>query len=223
MDLSPIAEEYLKAISTLETEHARPIRTVEIADEVGVTSASVSSMIDTLDERGLLEYTPYKGVELTDDGEEIVTTLVRKHRLLETFLTEQLEYRWTDVHEEVDRLEHHISDEFAQRLATFLDDPTIDSHGDPIPDTALTVSEESTYTPLTEYEVGETVVVAQVPGRDVAIREHLFENGIDPGTTLTIDDVLPVDLITVVPDSVAAPVSLPTHVARRIGARVPDQ
>lgn len=223
MDLSPIAEEYLKAISTLETEHARPIRTVEIADEIGVTSASVSSMIDTLDERGLVEHTPYKGVKLTDYGEEIVTALVRKHRLLETFLTDHLEYRWTDVHEEADRLEHHVSDEFAQRLATFLDDPMIDPHGDPIPNTTQTVGEAATHTPLTEYEAGETVVVARVPDRDPAVREHLFENGIDPGTTLTIDDVLPVDLITVVPDTVAAPVSLPTHVARRIGARVSNQ
>ncbi|ELY47365.1 metal-dependent transcriptional regulator [Natronorubrum sulfidifaciens] len=219
MDLSPIAEEYLKAISTLETEHARPIRTVEIADEIGVTSASVSSMIDTLDERGLLEHTPYKGVELTGDGEEIVTTLVRKHRLLETFLTDHLDYRWTDVHEEADRLEHHVSDEFATRLATFLDDPTTDPHGDPIPDTALTVSEESVQTPLTEYEAGETVVVAQVPDRDHDVREYLFEHGLEPGTELYLEAVTAVGILEVVPDDADDSVSIPTKIARHVSAR----
>ncbi|MHC3438912.1 metal-dependent transcriptional regulator [Natrialbaceae archaeon A-gly3] len=219
MEVSPVAQDYLKAIYHLEEEHARPVRTVEIADAVGVTSPSVTNMVETLDEQGLVEYTPYKGVQLTDEGETTVLTLVRKHRLLETFLTECLEVPWTDVHREADRLEHHLSDELADRLADFLDDPATDPHGDPIPDANLSVADERSYTPLTEYEVGETVVVDRVPHRDRDVREHLFENGLEPGTELSLEAVTPVGIVEVVPGDAGTPVAVPTQIARRIGAR----
>ncbi|MFP8951533.1 metal-dependent transcriptional regulator [Natrialbaceae archaeon A-arb3/5] len=219
MDLSPVGEDYLKAIYHLETEHARPVRTVEIGEAVGVTAASVSSMIGTLDERGLVEYTPYSGVELTESGEAIVLGLVRKHRLLETFLIEHLDFEWSEVHEEADRLEHHVSDELTGRLARFLGEPATDPHGDPIPDADLAMPDEPPYAPLSEFEAGETIVVEQVPHRDPDIREYLSENGIGPGTELTVEAVTDVDLITVVPTASAESVALPTHIARRIGAR----
>ncbi|THE63822.1 metal-dependent transcriptional regulator [Salinadaptatus halalkaliphilus] len=219
MDLSPIAEDYLKAIYHLEDGHQRPVRTAEISEELGVTSPSVSSMIDTLDERGVVDYTPYRGVELTDRGEEVVLRLVRNHRLLETFMMECLDYSWSEVHDDADRLEHHVSDELARRLEAFLGEPSMDPHGDPIPDAELSMPEESPYTPLTEYEVGETVVVDQVPHRDPDIREYLSRHGIGPGTRLTVDEISPIDLVTVVPTSDGQPVSLPTYVARRLGAR----
>ena len=219
MELSPVAQDYLKAIYHLEEEYARPVRTVEIADAVGVTSPSVTNMVETLDEQGLVEYTPYKGVELTDEGETAVLNLVRKHRLLETFLTECLEVPWTDVHREADRLEHHLSDELAERLADFLGDPAADPHGDPIPDADLTVADERSYTPLAEYDVGETVVVERVPDRDRDVREYLFEHGLEPGTELSLEAVTPVGIVEVVPTDAGIPVAIPTQIARRIGAR----
>ena len=219
MELSPVAQDYLKAIYHLEEEYARPVRTVEIADAVGVTSPSVTNMVETLDEQGLVEYTPYKGVELTDEGETAVLNLVRKHRLLETFLTECLEVPWTDVHREADRLEHHLSDDLADRLADFLGDPATDPHGDPIPDADLSVADDRSYTPLTEYEVGEIVVVERVPDRDHDVREYLFEHGLEPGTELSLEAVTPIGIVEVVPDDAGIPVTIPTQIARRIGAR----
>ncbi|WIV67453.1 metal-dependent transcriptional regulator [Natrialbaceae archaeon AArc-T1-2] len=219
MELSPVAQDYLKAIFHLEEEYGRPVRTVEIADAVGVTSPSVTNMVETLDERDLVEYTPYKGVELTEEGETVVLNLVRKHRLLETFLTECLDVPWTDVHREADRLEHHVSDELADRLADFLGDPATDPHGDPIPGADLTVADERSYTPLTAYDIGETVVVERVPDRDHDVREYLFEHGLEPGTELALEAVTPVGIVDVVPDDADNSVAIPTQVARRIGAR----
>lgn len=219
MELSPVAEDYLTAIYHLEAEHGGPVRTVDISEEIGVTPPTVSSMIDTLDEQGLVDYTPYRGVTLTDCGETVVLRLVRNHRLLETFLMEHLDYTWSEVHGEADRLEHHVSEEFVARLEGFLGEPRTDPHGDPIPDAELTMPEESPHMPLTEYEVDDTVVVEQVPHRDQDIREYLARHGIGPGTRLTVDEVSPVDLVTVVPVSSGTPVSLPTHVARRLGVR----
>lgn len=219
MELSPVAEDYLQTIYHLEDEYERAVRTVEIADSLDVTSPSVSSMVESLDDRGLVEYTPYQGVALTAEGEAIVLDLVRKHRLLETFLTTCLEVPWTDVHREADRLEHHLSDELADRLADFLGDPATDPHGDPIPDADLTVDDDRSYTPLTEYEVGETVVVERVPDRDHDVREYLFEHGLEPGTELSLEAVTPVGIVEVVPDDADDSVAIPTRVAQRVGAR----
>ncbi|AFZ71357.1 metal-dependent transcriptional regulator [Natronobacterium gregoryi] len=222
MDLSPIAEDYLTVIYRLESEHGRPVRTAEIGDEIGVTAPSVTSMLDNLNEEGLVDYTPYEGVELTEEGELVVRRLIRNHRLLETFLTDHLGYDWTEVHEEADRLEHHVSDELARRLSAFLGDPATDSHGDPIPNADLTMPEETPYTPLSECEAGETVVVEQVPHRDPDVREFLSDAGVGPGTRITIDDVPPVDLLIVELESEGHTVTLPIRVARRIGTRSVD-
>ena len=222
MELSPVAEDYLKAIYHLEAENGRPVRTVDISDEVGVTSPTVSNMIDTLDERELVDYTPYKGVALTDCGEAVVLRLVRHHRLLETFLMEHLDYSWSEVHDEADRLEHYVSEEFVSRLETFLGEPRMDPHGDPIPDAKLQMPEASPHTPLTEFEVGDVVTVEQVPHRDPDVREFLSSRDIGPGTRLTVDAVSPVGLVTVEPSHGEESIALPTHVARRIGARLTD-
>ncbi|MXV62049.1 metal-dependent transcriptional regulator [Natronorubrum sp. JWXQ-INN-674] len=220
MDLSPIAEDYLKTIYHLEDENGRPVRTGDISTALDVTSPTVTSMLDSLDERELVDYTPYKGVELTDRGTETVLQLVRNHRLLETFLMEHLDYSWSAVHDEADCLEHYVSDEFTRRLATFLGEPVTDPHGDLIPDSDLKMPEKSPYTALTEYEPGDTVTVEQVPHRDPDVRDYLSRHRIGPGTQLVVDEVSSIDLVTVVPSTTETSVALPTHVARRIGARV---
>lgn len=219
MDLSPVAEDYLKTVYYLETEFSRRVRTTEIADSIDRTQASVTHMMQTLDERDLIEYKQYKGVKLTNEGEEIVLKLVRKHRLVETFLTEHLGIPWADVHEEADRLEHYISDLFADRLAEYLGEPEIDPHGDPIPDSELSFPFDTSHTPLVECGVDETLIVEQVPHRQSGIREYLFENEIDPGATLTVDEIAPVGLIDVIVEESDTPVSIPIHVARQVGVR----
>ncbi|MDY7083195.1 MAG: metal-dependent transcriptional regulator, partial [Halobacteria archaeon] len=134
--LSDVMEDYIKAIYHLQREDS-PVSTSEIADYLGVKPPTVTSMLDKLEERGFVEREKYKGVELTEDGETVALEVLRHHRLLETFLTEHLNYDWTEVHDEADRLEHHISEEFEKRVAEELDEPTVDPHGDPIPNADL--------------------------------------------------------------------------------------
>src|SRR6056297_1761018 len=158
--LSDVMEDYLKAIYTLQEGSEDPVATSDIADELDVTPPTVTSMVEKLEERGLVEREKYKGVELTTEGETVALEVLRHHRLLETYLTEHLDYSWSEVHEEADALEHHISEEFEERVADVLGDPEVDPHGDPIPSADLTPPGDDDTTPLSEYAEGESVVVA---------------------------------------------------------------
>jgi len=131
--LSDVMEDYLKTIYSLQQDSDDPIATSAIAEYLDVTSPTVTSMIEKLEDRGLVEREKYKGVELTDEGETVALEVLRHHRLLEAYLTEHLDYSWSEVHEEADALEHHISEEFERRVAEVLGDPEVDPHGDPIP------------------------------------------------------------------------------------------
>jgi Mn-dependent DtxR family transcriptional regulator len=109
--LSAVMEDYIKAIYAIEKETGDRVSTSALADYLDVTPPTVSSMIKKLEERGLVDREEYKGVTLTDEGEVVALEILRHHRLLESFLTEALDYDWADVHDEADRLEHHVSDE----------------------------------------------------------------------------------------------------------------
>src|SRR5215207_4587952 len=123
--------DYLKAIC--EVGGSGAASTKDVADRLSISSASVSNMFVRLREMGLAEYERYQGASLTEAGREEALRLVRRHRLIETFLLEHLGYSWREVHEEAERLEHAVSDEFTERLAEFLGHPDHDPHGDPIP------------------------------------------------------------------------------------------
>jgi len=126
-------EDYLKAVYVLQMETAPPVATSDIAGYLDVTAPTVSSMVGDLEERGLVTREKYEGVELTPEGETVALEVLRHHRLIEAYLAEHLDYDWSEVHEEADRLEHHISEAFERRVAAALDDPEVDPHGDPIP------------------------------------------------------------------------------------------
>ena len=215
--LSAVMEDYLKAIYHLQAESDdERVRTSEIADYLDVTSPTVTSMLDKLAERGLIDREKYRGVTLTTDGERVALEIVRHHRLLEAYLTEHLDYTWDEVHEEADRLEHHISEDFEARVAAALNDPEVDPHGAPIPGADLEPPGERTGDPLSEHEVGATVVVREVHARDPEVLEYLSEHGIDPGTELTVVEVAPFGMVTAQPDGRDEPVSLPEDVAKYV-------
>lgn len=219
MERNPAMEEYIKELYQLERDLSRRVRTTEIAEAVDRTQASVTHMIQKLDDRGLVDHEEYRGVTLTDPGERVALELVRKHRLLETFLAERLGVPWPDVHEEADHLEHHVSDEFADRLADFLGNPQMDPHGDPIPTSDLQFPAEPTETVLADCTPGERCAVDQVPHHSPTDREYLFENNIDPGTTLVVDEIAPVGLVTVTNLDTGCAVSIPDRVARQLKIR----
>jgi DtxR family Mn-dependent transcriptional regulator len=228
--LSDVMEDYLKTIYSLQQDSDDPIATSAIAEYLDVTSPTVTSMIEKLEDRGLVEREKYKGVELTDEGETVALEVVRHHRLLEAYLTEHLDYSWSEVHEEADTLEHHISEEFERRVAELLDDPEVDPHGDPIPSADLAPIEDDDTTPLSDRDEGEAVVVARVSDRDEAELQYLSDAGITPGTELVVRDVAPFGMVTVGVGGEAsgddeqkgrgeAEQSLPEDVARSIRVR----
>src|SRR5215203_3693768 len=129
---SAAIEDYLKAIYTLGRTQAQ-VTTSSLADHLGFKPASVTGMLKTMADLRLVAYTPYHGVELTMAGEQIALEVVRHHRLIELYLVEALGYGWDEVHDEAERLEHHISEKLEARIAAHLGEPAFDPHGDPIP------------------------------------------------------------------------------------------
>jgi DtxR family Mn-dependent transcriptional regulator len=194
--LSDAMEDYLKAVYRLQTEEGTPVSTSSIAEAMGKTPPTVTSMVGKLEERGLVEREKYRGVELTTEGETVALEVVRHHRLLEAYLAEQLDYDWSEVHDEADALEHHISEAFERRVAAKLGDPDVDPHGDPIPGADLEPVEDDT-SPLAAHDAGDRVVVARVRDRDDEELAYLADAGIEPGVTLDLCDVTPIGLYVV--------------------------
>jgi len=219
--LSDVMEDYLKAIYALQSESGERVSTSAVADRLDVTSPTVTSMLDKLAERGLVDREKYKGVRLTPEGETVAIEILRHHRLIESFLADALDYDWTDVHEEADRLEHHISERFESRIAEALNDPTTDPHGDPIPNADLAPPEDAPGHPLAESAVGATVVVQRVRHRTDEELAYLAGVGVEPGAELDVVEVAPFGMVTV--EGPEGRQSLPTEVARLIRVGPPEE
>ena len=158
-------------------------------------------MVSKLEECELVEREKYKGVTLTTDGECVALEVIRHHRLLEAYLTEYLDFTWSEVHNEADRLEHHISETFEERVAAMLEDPTVDPHGAPIPNADLEPPEEPVGEALSACEEVKQYEVHEVSDRDPEVLEYLFERGINPNVLLTVEEVAPFGMITVRTDN----------------------
>ena len=213
---SPTTEDYLKTIQYLQADDLDPVAPSAIAAELGVTAPTVTATMNRLHERGLVEREEYKGVVLTDEGERIALDVLRRHRLVELFLTERLNYDWADVHEEADRLEHHVSDKLVEQIAAELGDPIVDPHGAPIPNADLDSTEDDDTTPLSECSERDIVVIERVSDRDPAELSYLAEADIMPGTQVRITDVAPFGMITIESQDEDSSVSFPEEVATSI-------
>src|SRR3712207_4304171 len=175
--------DYLKAI--LEVGGSDAASTKDVADSLSVASASVTNMFARLQEMGLVDYERYRGASLTQRGRGEALRLLRRHRLIETFLLEHLGYSWEEVHEEAERLEHAVSDGFTERLAAFLGHPSYDPHGDPIPTTDGTLETEEVV-PVDEAAVGDRVRISRVKHDDAAVLAFLGERGLVPGRVVRV-------------------------------------
>ena len=132
-EITPVAQDYLKAIWSATEWGDAPLSTNSLAARMGTTAPNVTETVKRLAAQGLVEYQPYKPVTLTGKGREHAIAMVRRHRLLESFLAATLGYSWDEVHAEAERLEHAASDELIERIDQMLGRPTRDPHGDPIP------------------------------------------------------------------------------------------
>jgi len=183
-DLTRALEDYAKAIYVLEQRTGR-VSTTALAERLGVTPASVSGMIRTLVDRGLVKHEPYRGITLTKKGVGVALEVIRHHRLLELFLAETLGVPWDRVHEEAEVLEHALSEELEARIAAQLGDPTHDPHGDPIPSAEGAV-EERVGVPLVELEPGQKGVFIRVSDADPGLLRFLSEQEVAIGDRLEL-------------------------------------
>lgn len=178
-------EDYIKAIFQLGD--GDPVQTSAIAERLDVRPASVSNMMRRLSKLGLIEYAPYRGALLTAEGEALARRMVRRHRLIERFLTEVLDYPWEEVHEEAERLEHAVSARFVEAIDTLLERPLTDPHGAPIPQRDGSM-QELRYASLDEIEPPASVTVRRVRDSDAELLRYFGDNGIRPGAVLEVVD-----------------------------------
>lgn len=170
-------EDYLKAIFNLAEWAPGPVSNGDLAARLRVSSAAASEMVRRLADRGLVEHQPYRGLELTRDGRLLAVDVVRRHRLLETYLVGALGYGWDEVHEEAEVLEHAISPLLLERIDVALARPVRDPHGDPIPTADGDLHQPSTR-PLGDLLPGESGYVARIVDDDGGLLRHLDERGV---------------------------------------------
>lgn len=176
-------EDYIKAIFQLGKDE--PVQTSSLAERLDVRPASVSNMLRRLASLGFIDYVPYRGARLTAEGEQLARRMVRRHRLIERFLTEVLDYPWEEVHAEAERLEHAVSPRFVEAIDHLLERPLTDPHGAPIPlqDGSMF---ETPYPTLLEVQAPATVTVRRVTDGDVALLRRFGEIGVRPGVSLQV-------------------------------------
>jgi DtxR family Mn-dependent transcriptional regulator len=189
--LSAAVQDYAKAIYSLETEGARA-STTALAERLDVRPASVSGMLRKLAALELVEHEPYRGVRLTERGRAVALEVIRHHRLLELFLVESLGMGWDEVHEEAERLEHVLSEQLEELIAAKLGNPTLDPHGDPIPDRELQIAADTTRS-LYALEPGEQATFVRITDHDPEMLRFLTERGIAPGARLELIERQPFD------------------------------
>lgn len=176
-------ENYVKVIYSISARKGDPqeaVATGEIAAALRITPGAVTSMLKTLSESRLATYTPYEGVRLTDPGRKLALVVLRRHRLIELFLSETLRMSWDEVHEEAEHLEHAVSDRLIERIDAYLNHPQADPHGDPIPRADGTMP-DPVGTPLAEMTPGRRFQVVRVVDQDPAFLRYLTDCGIDIG------------------------------------------
>jgi DtxR family transcriptional regulator, Mn-dependent transcriptional regulator len=190
-DISEAVENYAKAIYAIQ-QRSGTVTTNAIAERLGVTAASASGMVKKLDSLGLVSHVPYKGVELTADGERLALEVIRHHRLLELYLAESLDVPWDRVHAEAEVLEHVLSEELEALIAAKLGNPTVDPHGDPIPTADLVIEERST-SALADLAPGARATFVRISDSDPEMLRYLAERGIAPGDEFHVIDKQPFD------------------------------
>lgn len=182
-ELSASSQNYLKALWNLQEWSEQPVTATVLAAKVGVRLSTASDAVKKLTGQGLLAHTPYGAVSLTDEGRAYAVAMVRRHRLLETFLVSVLGYRWDQVHDEAETLEHAVSDFMIERIDEYLDHPDRDPHGDPIPAADGTVHRLEAIV-LTGLEPGRRARVERISDADPELLQFFAQHRIGVGTDL---------------------------------------
>lgn len=182
-------EDYLKAILLEEErEPGSPIATGRLATLLAVTPGTVTAMLKTLADSGLVAYEPYAGALLTTAGRQLALHVLRRHRLIELFLVQVVGLDWSEVHDEADRLEHAVSERLIERMDEMLDRPAVDPHGDPIPTAALKVQalDYSTLADLQDADIGARCRVARIADQSPEFLRLVEKVGLRPGKRVRV-------------------------------------
>lgn len=207
-DLSASTQNYLKAIWAGAEWSDNPITASMLAERLALRTSTVSEGIRKLQKQGFVNHTPYGAVELTSEGRKNALQMVRRHRLIETFLVETLGYGWEEVHDEAEHLEHAVSDLMVERIDKLLGFPTRDPHGDPIPDADGTLNFPQAIQ-LTLISTPADVVVERIADDDGDILQHFTACNISVGTTLRVTEGAPLSgTLNVFVDDQKSPLSL---------------
>jgi len=172
---SESVQNFLKAVYTLQQNGGR-VSTNALADMLNVKAPSITDMAQRLMAADLVDYERYKGVMLTPSGEELALKIIRRHRLIELYLVEELGYALQEVHQEAEALEHAVSDHFVQAIAAKLGDPELDPHGDPIPAADGPIVRRN-LSPLTEWPLETPAQVCRIKTSDTDMLQHILSRG----------------------------------------------
>ena len=208
--------DYIKAIWDLGGVGSAS--TKDVAERLLVSPASVSNMFVRLQEMGLVEYERYQGASLTERGRVEALRLIRRHRLIETFLLEHLGYDWQEVHDEAERLEHAVSDGFTERLARLLGHPDRDPHGDPIPSAEGILEADDSFV-LSQAVAGQRLRISKVRDEDAAMLDYFGDRNLVPGRWLRVMEVRSIDGVVIVEDEEGEVYALGEALARSIFVR----
>jgi len=181
-------EDYLKAIYALSIND-KGASTNALANHLNMKASSITDMLKKLSDKGWVNYEKYKGASLNVDGKIIALSIVRKHRLWETFLVNKLNFKWDEVHEIAEQLEHIKSNELVDRLDDFLGNPKFDPHGDPIPnkDNQITDSRKRSY--LSEVEINKDVIIIGVKDSSAQLLQYLERENMILGKNITVLEI----------------------------------
>lgn len=171
-------EDYVKVIYSFTEWQDKPITSSQLAQRLGVANSSVSEMVRKLKDQGLVDHQPYGAVTLTPEGMQLALAMVRRHRLIETYLVKEFGYSWDEVHDEAELLEHAVSDTFIERMSLKLGNPARDPHGDPIPDANGTVALPHAHR-MAELDVGHSGRIIRISDENPELLRYLAAEEID--------------------------------------------
>jgi DtxR family Mn-dependent transcriptional regulator len=181
---SESVQNFVKSVYSLQQQVER-VSTNALADILTISAPSVTDMAQRLEEAGLLDYQKYKGMRLTVEGEQFALKIVRRHRLIELYLVEELGYELREVHDEAERLEHAVSDRFVEALSDKLDHPVFDPHGDPIPTAEGTITRRDLQ-PLVGWPLANPALVSRIKTDNADMLQHILDRGFKIGAVVHV-------------------------------------
>ncbi|PCJ82769.1 MAG: iron-dependent repressor [Flavobacteriales bacterium] len=207
-------ENYLKSIYML-SQQGKNITTNAIANYLNTKASSVTDMLKKLSAKKTIHYKKYQGVSLTKSGSETALKIIRKHRLWETFLVEKLNFKWDEVHDIAEQLEHIISPELTNRLEKFLDNPKFDPHGDPIPDKNGNISQQKNIA-IADLNKNESGKIVGVKDSSASFLQYLENEHLVLGSKVKVLDKFDFDNSVLVNVNNKSKLTISNHVSSNL-------